>query len=659
MTTPWYRPVLFSGMILAVAIPVARAEVIFSNFDADGGFHDQDNTVAASVNSDVVFGEFTATRLAVQFTVTNGTSILDSITLPISEQNATPENVLRIRLTEDAAGFPGATLEVLSENEDIWPQFSNPFSATTTLFSSTHPILLNGATYWIVAEPTSGNPDEEQRSDYRWFHNTSGTSVTILQESEGQLPSDPWTGFSGISSVAFSVEGAVTDTVTVGLIEQFGTSGEDSARAVVVDDTGIYVAGVTSGTLPGQTNAGGTDAFVRKYSLSGDLVWTRQFGSNLDDTATGIGFTPAGVDPPGIFVGGETDGALPGQASAGGTDGFVLRLDLGGNVIWTSQFGTAGNELGSIVLNSPTVFVTGTTTGAFPGHTNAGGLDVFYLQIDADGNQTFVDQFGTSGDDRGLGIDHTLSESPPGFDRVFISGDTSGTFPGETNAGGTDAFLRSYDAGGTVLWTRQFGSALDDSAEGVGTPDGMAGVIVGGTTAGTLPGQTSAGGSDAFLMRYDLNGNVVWTQQFGTPGDESGPVVLNSPAIFVAGATTGAFLGHSNAGGVDTYYRKFDLDGNVIVTTQFGTAGDDQPLGMSASADYSRIFIVGETDGAFEGATNAGMTDAFLVELTTPTEEEASDIPAVSTWGLVAMVLLLLTVGTLVVCRRDRLAYAA
>jgi hypothetical protein len=82
-------------------------------------------------------------------------------------------------------------------------------------------------------------------------------------------------------------------------------------------------------------------------------------------------------------------------------------------------------------------------------------------------------------------------------------------------------------------------------------------------------------------------------------------------------------LGQSNAGGVDTFYRKFDLDGNVIVTTQFGTAGDDLPLAMSASADYSRIFIVGETDGAFDGATNAGMTDAFLVELTTPCDSDA------------------------------------
>ena len=47
---------------------------------------------------------------------------------------------------------------------------------------------------------------------------------------------------------------------------QFGTSNVDKALAIASDGTSIYVVGhVELGALPGQTLAGGTDAFVRKY----------------------------------------------------------------------------------------------------------------------------------------------------------------------------------------------------------------------------------------------------------------------------------------------------------------------------------------------------------------------------------------------------------
>src|SRR5262245_29829652 len=40
------------------------------------------------------------------------------------------------RLTADAAGAPGATIEILSENQGIWPNAANPFTTTTTLAST-------------------------------------------------------------------------------------------------------------------------------------------------------------------------------------------------------------------------------------------------------------------------------------------------------------------------------------------------------------------------------------------------------------------------------------------------------------------------------------------------------------------------------------------
>jgi len=49
-----------------------------------------------------------------------------------------------------------------------------------------------------------------------------------------------------------------------------------------VDASGVYVSGYAVGALPGQTNAGGGDAFLRKYDVNGNEVWTRQFGAQAN-----------------------------------------------------------------------------------------------------------------------------------------------------------------------------------------------------------------------------------------------------------------------------------------------------------------------------------------------------------------------------------------
>jgi len=134
----------------------ANAAVIFDSYDAAGTFHATDNLVAASVYEDFMTN---TVRLAVQFRVNCSDFALDSITLPISVQKNVADNVLRVRLAQDAGGAPGATVEVLSLNQGIWPAFTNPFTNQTTLLSAAHPILSEGSDYWIVTEPTAFRRD--------------------------------------------------------------------------------------------------------------------------------------------------------------------------------------------------------------------------------------------------------------------------------------------------------------------------------------------------------------------------------------------------------------------------------------------------------------------------------------------------------------------
>ena len=188
-------------------------------------------------------------------------------------------------------------------------------------------------------------------------------------------------GFGILASVIFLAAGlALVPTAHAQGIEwirQFGSSATDLGLKISVDASGVYVAGHTIGALPGQTSAGGADAFVRKYDASGNELWTRQFGSSAFDLALGIS-----VDASGVYVAGHTTGALPGQTSAGSGDAFVRKYDTSGNVVWTRQFGSSASDVAfGISVDASGVYVAGWTFGALPGQTSAGSFDAFVAKL--------------------------------------------------------------------------------------------------------------------------------------------------------------------------------------------------------------------------------------------------------------------------------------
>ena len=351
-----------------------------------------------------------------------------------------------------------------------------------------------------------------------------------------------------------------------------------------------YVAGVTGGVLPGQTSAGSSDAFLRKYDASGNELWTRQFGTSGSDKALGIT-----VDATAVYVSGRTAGAFPDQTSSGNTDAFVRKYDLYGTLIWTRQFGGAANDQAfGISVNGSAVYVTGDTSGILPNQVSSGGIDVFVRKYDEDGTEQWTRQFGTTSTDTAFDIFVDAGS-------VFLAGLTAGTFDGQINAGGEDALLLKLDPDGNELWTRQFGSSSDDRVSGVSVD--ASGVYLAGKTGGSLPGQTSEGSEDAFLRKYDLSGTELWTRQFGTSAaDAAHDLAMNDAGIYVAGQTDGSFPNQSSAGATDAFVHTYDADGNLLWTRQFGTASSDKALAISANA--AGVYASGVTDGVFSGQTN-------------------------------------------------------
>jgi hypothetical protein len=253
--------------------------------------------------------------------------------------------------------------------------------------------------------------------------------------------------------------------------------------------------GSTLGALVGET-AGNVDAFVRRYTANGDLRWTRQFGTSGNDLALGVA-----VGGPGrVYVGGLTTGKL-GQSQFGGFDAYVRKYEPNGDLSWTHQFGTSGHDevYGVATDGDAAVYLVGGTGGTLPGQTSAGGFDAFAMKLNNSGKVIWTRQFGSAGADEAFAV------TVDGRGGVYVVGLTDGTLPLQTSAGDFDAFVLKFSGKGVLKWTHQFGTPEHDEANGVSPNRPPTSVFVSGSTNGTLPNQTSAGGSDAFLVEISQN----------------------------------------------------------------------------------------------------------------------------------------------------------
>ena len=392
---------------------------------------------------------------------------------------------------------------------------------------------------------------------------------------------------------------------------QLGTSRYDVGYGVSVDSSGnAYVAGYTDRGLDGNTSAGIEDMFLTKYDTDGTKQWTRQLGTGSDDRGQGVSVDSSGN----AYVTGYTGGGLDGNTNAGGDDMFLTKYDTDGTKQWTRQLGTGDYDYGQGVSvdSSGNAYVTGYTWGSLDGNISAGGRDMFLTKHDTDGTKQWTRQLGTGNSDYGMGVSVDSSGN------AYVAGYTYGDLDGNTGAGGGDMFLTKYDTDGTKQWTEQLGANGSDAGRGVSVDSSGNAYVTGYTNRG-LDGNTHAGDSDMFLTKYDTDGTKQWTRQLGTSGRNhgNGVSVDSSGNAYVAGYTWGGLDGNTSAGGWDMFLTKYDTDGTKQWTEQLGTV--DQDIGRGVSVDSSgNAYVTGYTYGDLDGNTNAGSTDMFLTKYEVP-----------------------------------------
>jgi hypothetical protein len=274
---------------------------------------------------------------------------------------------------------------------------------------------------------------------------------------------------------------------------------------------------------------------------------------------------------------------------------------------WKNQMGTAEADYPYNVAadSNGHIYMAGVTGGGLDG-PSLGGADAFLARFAPDGSHVWTRQLGTPSKD----VAYTMDVAPDGGGDAYIAGSTNGSLNGP-NAGGRDIFVSKYNAAGSLLWTAQDGTSRDERAVDCAV-DNSGNVFVTGYTEGDLEG-VNAGGEDMFLQKYAPNGSLLWTVQTGTSGDDTaiGCAVDSSGNVLLTGRTQRA-LGGPSLGSVDAFVLKYDTDGNEIWTTHVGGSGQDWGYGIATDGS-GNVYVGGGTTGNIAGSH--GQDDAFLCKL--------------------------------------------
>jgi len=228
-----------------------------------------------------------------------------------------------------------------------------------------------------------------------------------------------------------------------------------------------------------------------------------------------------------------------------------------------------------------------------------------------------------------------------------ISGDIIGTgiFPDKIDFGGglmastgsEDIFLFRMTADGQHKWSKRFGDASSQNGRAIALDSTgniyITGEIFGAIDFGNGIPLMSKGSGDAFVAKFDPDGNHIWSRLFGDASSQEGLAIAVTPAnqVIVAGTFSGfiPLTGNelpSNMNSSDIFVIKLDDSGFDVGAKSYGSSSTDNLMGLAVDSKGSVLLSGSFSDTISFGKAgtipSAGDADGFVLKLKDNLDEE-------------------------------------
>lgn len=378
-----------------------------------------------------------------------------------------------------------------------------------------------------------------------------------------------------------------------------------------------YVTGKTYWHFDGQTNYAIYNIFLTKYNRFGEKQWSRIWGpTNAARSEAAVGYDVSIDSASNCYVTGETYGQFDGQGEANSYNIFLTKYNSSGTKLWTKIWGsTNGYDTGrSVSIGADGYcYVAGYTDGEFDGQTNNGDAHIFLTKLSLSGTRIWTRICVTTEVEYAYAVSASVGV-------IYITGYTMNKFDQTSR----DFFLTKFSDTGIEQWKQIWGSDTYDYGEGVAA-DSAGNCYVAGHTFGEFDGQTNSkmNSYDICLSKFNSSGSKLWTRIWGNGNPINGlgqdygkDVSVDSFGnAYVVGYTDGSFDGQTNSGSWDIFLTKYNSSGFKKWSEIWGAGSADMGGAVAVSSSGSVCYVTGYTDAwIIDGQTNTNGESIFLTK---------------------------------------------
>ena len=360
--------------------------------------------------------------------------------------------------------------------------------------------------------------------------------------------------------------------------QNYGGANSDRLTATVqTPDGGLLFGGNSNSNGSGDVSSsnGGFDWWVARTDIAGNILWERSYGGSANEFLNYIVKTSDG----GFLLAGYTASA-DGDVSNnyGNNDAWVVKIAANGNIQWEKNYGGTNADIFTTIL--PTAdggyLFSGnssSTTGDVSG--NNGSDDAWIVKTDATGNVQWTQNYGGSNVD-------SFSETVQTADGGYLLGGTTYSSDGDVSSlhGFADYWVVKTDATGNLQWEQNYGGSLADNLRAIVALSNGTFLIGGDAESSDSDVTDNHGSSDYWIANIDATGNILWAKSYGANQyDVLYDIVIAPDGGFLLGGQVSPASGgdiSSNYGSSDAWVVKIDATGNIIWEQSYGGSDQDQ-----------------------------------------------------------------------------------